>query len=73
MVGPGYKNVDLGIFRDIGLAGRSVLQLRFEATNVLNFVNLMNPGLSLNAPATFGKIRTARDMRRIQLGARLSF
>ena len=29
--------------------------------------------VSLNAPATFGKIRTARDMRRIQLGARLSF
>jgi hypothetical protein len=73
VVGPGYKNIDLGIYRDIGLAGRSVLQLRMEATNVLNFVNLMNPGTGLNAPATFGKIRTARDMRRIQLGARLSF
>jgi hypothetical protein len=73
--GPGYKNVDLGIFRDIGLAGRSVLQIRVEATNVLNFVNFQNSavGTSLNAPATFGKIRTARDMRRIQLGARLSF
>jgi hypothetical protein len=73
--GPGYKNVDLGIFRDIGLAGRSVLQLRVEATNVLNFVNFQNSavGTSLNAPATFGKIRTAREMRRIQLGARLSF
>ena len=73
VVGPGYRNVDVGVFRDIGLAGRSVLQIRVEATNVLNFVNLSNPGLSLNAPATFGKIRTARDMRRIQLGARLSF
>jgi hypothetical protein len=73
VVGPGYRNVDVGVFRDIGLAGRSVLQIRVEATNALNFVNLNNPGLSLNAPATFGKIRTARDMRRIQLGARLSF
>ena len=73
VVGPGYRNVDLGVFRDIGLAGRSVLQIRVEATNVLNFVNLMNPGVGLNAPATFGKIRTARDMRRIQLGARFSF
>ena len=44
-----------------------------EATNVFNFVNLTNPGTGLNAPATFGKIRTARDMRRIQLGARFSF
>jgi carboxypeptidase family protein len=73
VVGPGYRNVDLGVFRDIGLAGRSVLQIRVEATNVLNFVNLVNPGTGLNAPATFGKIRTARDMRRIQLGARFSF
>jgi hypothetical protein len=50
-----------------------VLQLRAEATNVFNIVYLDNPGLGLNAPATFGKIRTARDMRRIQLGACLSF
>ena len=50
-----------------------MLQVRAEATNVFNFVNLNNPGLTLNAPATFGKIRSARDMRRIQLGARLSF
>jgi hypothetical protein len=44
-----------------------------ESTNVLNTVNLQNPGANLNAPATFGKIRSARDMRRIQLGARVSF
>ena len=44
-----------------------------EATNVFNFVNLVNPGTNLYAPATFGKIRAARDMRRIQLGTRLSF
>jgi hypothetical protein len=71
--GPGYRNVDLGIFRDVPLMGRTVLQLRLETTNVFNLVNLQNPGVSLNAPATFGKIRTARDMRRIQLGARVSF
>jgi outer membrane receptor protein involved in Fe transport len=71
--GPGIRNVDLGLFRDVGLGGNRMLQFRAEATNAFNFVNLNNPGLSLNAPATFGKIRTARDMRRIQLGARLSF
>jgi hypothetical protein len=71
--GPGYHNVDLGVFRDIRLTGRAMFQLRLEATNVLNIVNLQNPSLSLNAPATFGKIRSARDMRRIQLGARVSF
>jgi hypothetical protein len=71
--GPGYRNVDLGLFRDIGLGAGMNLQFRFEATNVFNTVNLNNPGTALNAPATFGKIRSARDMRRIQLGARFSF
>ena len=71
--GPGYRNVDLGVFRDIPLVGQTRLQVRFEATNVFNIVNLVNPGTNLNAPATFGKIRSARDMRRIQLGARVSF
>ena len=71
--GPGYRNVDLGIFRDIPLKGRSMFQFRVEATNVFNIVNLMNPGLTLNAPATFGKIRSARNMRQIQLGLRFSF
>ncbi|CAN5751040.1 hypothetical protein BH18ACI5_BH18ACI5_22690 [soil metagenome] len=71
--GPGHRAVDLGLFRDFGLRGRIAVQLRMEATNILNTVNLSNPGVAFNAPATFGKIRSARDMRRIQLGARFSF
>jgi hypothetical protein len=71
--GPGYRNVDLGVFRDMRLVGSSRLQIRVETTNVFNTINLQNPGANLNAPATFGKIRSARDMRRIQLGARVSF
>ena len=71
--GPGIRNVDLGVFRDIRLGGTRSLQFRLEATNVFNIVNLMNPGTNFGAPATFAKIRTARDMRRIQLGTRFSF
>jgi hypothetical protein len=71
--GPGIRNVDLGIFRDVPLKGRSMFQFRIEATNVFNIVNLSNPGTTLNAPATFGKIRSARNMRQIQLGGRVSF
>ncbi len=70
--GPGYKNVDLGLFRDVRLPGHAMFQFRLEATNVLNIVNLNNPGTTL-ATATFGKIRSARNMRQIQLGARVSF
>jgi len=71
--GPGYRNVDLGVFRDFVIRGRSRFQFRVEVTNVFNIVNLNNPGTALNAPANFGKIRSARDMRRIQLGGRFSF
>jgi hypothetical protein len=71
--GPGYRNVDLGVFRNFNLLGRSAFQFRVEVTNVFNIVNLNNPGTALNAPANFGKIRSARDMRRIQLGGRFSF
>jgi hypothetical protein len=71
--GPGYRNVDLGIFRDVPLSGRSTFQFRIEATNIFNIVNLNNPGTTLTAPATFGKIRSARNMRQIQLGGRVSF
>ena len=71
--GPRYRNVDLGIFRDVPLKGRSMFQFRIEATNVFNIVNLNNPGTSFAAPALFGKIRSARNMRQIQLGGRVSF
>jgi hypothetical protein len=71
--GPGYRNVDFGLFRDVRLGEKSMFQVRIEATNVFNIVNLSNPGTNLAAPATFGKIRSARNMRQIQLGARVSF
>jgi hypothetical protein len=73
VVGPGRRNVDMGLFRDFSLRGRTTLQFRAEATNVFNIVNLSDPGTNLGSPATFGKIRTAGNMRRVQLGARLSF
>jgi hypothetical protein len=71
--GPGYRNIDLGVFRDVPLKGQARFQFRLEATNVFNIVNLNNPGTTLNAPATFGKIRSAKSMRQIQLGGRVSF
>ncbi len=43
---------------------------------MFNFVNLGDPGASLSAPATFGKIRATRNlynMREVQLGVRFTF
>uniref|UniRef100_Q01UH0 TonB-dependent receptor n=1 Tax=Solibacter usitatus (strain Ellin6076) TaxID=234267 RepID=Q01UH0_SOLUE len=72
MTGPGYKNLDLGIFRDFRVWERVLLQARGEFTNAFNMVNLGNPNGTLSS-ALFGTIRSARDMRQVQIGLRLTF
>ena len=70
--GPGSKVIDIGLYRDFPLGGRKKLQLRMEATNAFNFVNLSNPNTNIRS-ASFGEITEAGAMRRIQLGARFTF
>ena len=70
--GPGYKIFDLGMYRDFGLGGRRMLQFRIEGTNAFNTVNLNNPTTNVRN-ATYGQIRSARQMRQVQLGLRFSF
>ena len=72
MTGPGSKNVDMGIFRNLKFKERMNLQVRGEFTNVLNLVNLSNPNATFGA-AAFGTIRSAGAMRQVQLGLRLTF
>jgi len=74
--GPGYRVVDLAISRDFRLPGKSKLTFRAEATNAFNIVNLSQPGASVPSGATsttFGVIRNANAMRRVQLGVRWTF
>jgi hypothetical protein len=70
--GPGSKTVDLAVFRNFPIKERTALQLRAEATNAFNFVNLNNPSGNLNS-SQFGKITGASDMRQMQFGIRLTF
>ncbi len=70
--GPGYRNVDLGIFRDFNIREGFTFQLRGEATNIFNMVSLNNPTASLSSSLN-GKITSAASMRIIQVGARLTF
>lgn len=70
--GPGYKIFDLGMYRDFRLGRRRQVQFRVEATNAFNMVNLSNPTTNVRSP-TYGQIRSARQMRQIQLGLRFSF
>ena len=80
--GPGYHSVDLGFFRDIHFGERLTFQLRGEATNVFNLVNLNNPSGTSGPPPTvganpssssFGKITSASSPRIMQVGGRLTF
>jgi hypothetical protein len=69
---PGYRDVDLGIFRDISFEGGIKLQVRGEATNAFNLVSLNGPTASL-ASSSDGHITSAASPRLIQIGLRLTF
>jgi hypothetical protein len=70
--GPGIRNVDLGVFRSFKVKERVTLQARGEFTNVFNLVSLSNP-TTTRSSQLFGKITSARDMRQVQVGLRLTF
>ena len=74
---PGFKTVDLAIFRNFKLYERYALEFRVEGTNTFNMVNLSAPGAtapaSLASPGTFGTISSAGSMRQLQLGMRFTF
>ena len=73
LFGPGFRDVDLGLFRNIKFERGMVFQLRGEATNVFNLVSLSNPTASL-ASGNYGKITSAAGTQRIiQVGGRLTF
>jgi hypothetical protein len=69
---PGYRDIDLGIFRDISFERGFTLQLRGEATNAFNLVSLTAPTANL-ASSLDGKITSASSPRLIQIGCRLTF
>jgi len=68
----GYKDVDLAIFRTFKIRERMNFQVRGEALNVFNFVNLNAPAATAGT-ANFGQVTTAQTMRQLQLGLRLTF
>jgi hypothetical protein len=73
LFGPGFKDLDMGIFRNIKFERGWVFQLRGETTNALNWVSLSNPTASL-ASGNYGKITSAAGTQRIiQVGGRLTF
>src|SRR5918999_6094137 len=66
--GPGYWNVNLGLFRRIRLTDRYAAEIRIEAFNAFNRVNWSQPNTNISS-GTYGLITSAGAARQIQLGA----
>lgn len=74
--GPRYFNVNAGLLKNVRFNESMRLQLRAEAFNVLNNVNLALGGAeqyqNINSP-TFGQIGSATSPRIVQFAARFEF
>ena len=70
--GPGYQNVNLAVLKQLRITSTARLQLRAEAFNLLNRVNLDLPD-NFFGSSTFGRVLSAQSSRHIQFGARLMF
>jgi hypothetical protein len=74
--GPGYRVIDLALSRAFAMPRNNKLIFRVEATNAFNIVNYGQPGASVpsgTSSSTFGVIRSAQAMRRMQVGVRWTF
>ena len=70
--GPRYSAVDLSLARTFAVREKKQLQLRLEAFNALNQVNLYLPNADLSL-SNFGKSTQAFEARTLQIGARFIF
>jgi outer membrane receptor protein involved in Fe transport len=82
LTAPGYWRVDASLFKKIALAKRAALELRVEAVNLFNHVNLGLPDRMLGIPGSdnpnAGRISETANFNRdpqrnLQFGVRLSF
>jgi len=79
IIGPGLKQMDAGLLRDVKFGHGIVFQFRAEITNVMNWVNLNNPSTGNITSGSQGTITSTANssngdtQRIIQLGGRLTF
>lgn len=72
VIGPDFKSLNIGLHKNFAITERVKIQLRGEAFNVLNNVNLNLPNATRTSTA-FGRITSAGDPRILQFAARLTF
>jgi len=72
IVGPGSRQLNAQLSRDLRLGGTRALTLQVNASNLLNMVNYAAIDTVVNSP-TFGQVMSVRPMRSMQLGLRFRF
>lgn len=70
--GPGFYNLNLGVFRKFMIWERFSAEIRGEAFNALNTVNFGNPNTNIDN-ANYGLITGTAGGRQVQIGLRLAF
>jgi TonB dependent receptor len=70
--GPGLNNFNMALLKTTKISESKELQLRFEAFNVFNHAEFINPSGEINSP-TFGVVTSARNPRIMQVGAKFLF
>ncbi len=69
--GPGLNNWNMALLKTTQITESKELQLRFEAFNLFNHAQFMNPTGEINS--TFGVVTGARDPRIMQVAAKFLF
>ena len=72
IIGPGSKNLNAQLSRDIRMKNNRAVTLQATASNILNLVNYAGIDTLVNSP-TFGQVLSVRPMRSAQLNLRFRF
>ncbi len=79
LIGPGYIGCDFGLFKSFQFSGVSKrleghrLQVRGEFFSVFNHPTLGNPGTTVTATTSFGRILSAGGTRTVQVAMKYMF
>jgi hypothetical protein len=72
IVGPGYSDFDLSVYKDFAIGENKRLEFRAEFFNAFNHPNLSDPATAFGA-SSFGTISGTGPARQIQLGLRFDY
>jgi hypothetical protein len=71
--GPGFGNLDLGVFRNFRIWERVNFQFRAEAFNATNHTNVQSINAAIGSTSTFGEVTGYRDARIMQFAGKFTF